>query len=354
MMDEHTNKPGIIHVAVLSYAHSGHAVAYSNALRGIEGAELAAVHDEDAARGRGFAEQFEVPFYSNLDELLGREDIQCVIVCSPTNRHRELVVAAARAGKHVLCEKPIATTVPDAEAMIEACRAAGVLLQIPFVSRFYPMLQTARRIVQNGEIGAVLGAVGGNRGVPPLPPAYPEWILDPVQAGGGALMDHSVHVTDAMRFVFGAEVQSVFAEKSIFHPLGLEVEDCGLISLTFQNGIIASVDPSWSIPEKNPYHYDFYLRILGEKGVITLDDTRQALTVVSDRGEGPGVESRPFGLDVDLEMLRHFIRCVRAGENLFPAATGEDGLRALEIALGAYDSIREHQPVPLDHQRSLP
>jgi predicted dehydrogenase len=116
--------------------------------------------------------------------------------------------------------------------------------------------------------------------------------------------------------------------------------------------MIATVDPSWSIPKNNPYHYDFYLRILGEKGIINLDDTRQAQTVISDRPELPGVTSQPFGLDVDEEMLRHFIRCVRMGENLFPAATGEDGLRALEIALAAYDSIREHQPVTLNLEGS--
>ena len=218
-------------------------------------------------------------------------------------------------------------------------------MQIPFVCRFFPMLQTARRLVQSGELGRVLGVVGGNRGIPPLPPTYPSWIVDPIQAGGGALLDHSVHATDAMRFVFGAEVESVFAEKSVFHPSQLAVEDCALLALTFQNGIIATVDPSWSIPANNPYHYDFYLRILGERGIIDLDDTRQALTVISDRAEQPGVSAQSFGRDVDEEMLRHFIRCVRVGENLFPAATGEDGLRALEIALAAYDSIRERQPV---------
>jgi predicted dehydrogenase len=318
----------------------------------MDGAQLAAIYDDDLERGGQFASQFGVPFYKDLDEILRREEIECVIVCSPTDQHRELVSAAARAGKHILCEKPIATTVDDARTMIEAARARSVLLQIPFVCRFYPMLQTAKRLVQNGEIGTVLGAVGGNRGVPPLPPAYPGWIVDPIHAGGGALMDHSVHVTDAMRFIFEMEVGSVFAEKSIFHPLGLDVEDCGLISLTFENGMIATVDPSWSIPANNPYHYDFYLRILGEKGVIDLDDTRQALTVVSDRPGQPGVSVQPFGMDVDFEMLRHFIRCVRLGVNLSPAATGEDGLRALEIALAAYESIRAHQPVTLDHGRS--
>ena len=351
-MDEQTANQ-IIHVGILSCAHSGHAGSYSSALEKIDGADLAAIYDEDAERGQQFADQFGVPYTKNLDELLQREDIQCVIVCSPTDQHRELVCAAAKAGKHVLCEKPIATSIPDAKRMIEVCHAEGVLLQIPFVCRFYPTLQAAKRLVQNGELGNILGAVGGNRGVPPLPPAYPGWIVDPIQAGGGALMDHSVHVSDAMRFIFETEVSSVFAEKSSFHRYELAVEDCGVIALTFQNGMIGTIDPSWSIPGKNPYHYDFYLRILGEKGVIDLDDTRQALTVISDRPEQPGVSSQPFGLDVDLEMLRHFVRCVRMGENLFPAATGEDGLRALEIALAAYDSIREHQPVTLNDQRSV-
>ncbi len=281
--------------------------------------------------GRQFAAQFQAPFYDSLDELLQQEDIQGVLVCSPTDRHMDLVCAAAQAGKHVLCEKPIATRISDAQAMIDACRLAGVLLHIPFVCRYYPMLQTARRLIQSGEIGRVIGAVGGNRGIPPLSPFYPAWITDPIQAGGGALLDHSVHVTDAMRFLFETEVASVFAQKGTFHQPGLAVEDCGLLSIKFLNGIIATVDPSWSIPENNPYHYDFYLRILGEKGTINLDDTRQALTVVSDIPARRAVAAEPFGLDVDAEMVRHFIRCIRAGDTLFPAATGEDGCGRLKL-----------------------
>jgi predicted dehydrogenase len=342
-----------IRIGVISYAHIAHAVSYSSALLSMEDATLAAIYDEDPGRGRKFAAQFQAPFYDNLEELLQQQDIQGVIICSPTDRHLDLVGAAARAGKHVLCEKPIATRIPDAQAMIDACRSAGVLMQIPFVCRFYPMLQTAKRLIESGEVGRVLGVVGGNRGVPPLPPAYPDWITDPIQAGGGALLDHSVHVTDAMRFLFETEVVSVFARKGTFHEPALAVEDCGLLSLRFLNGIIATVDPSWSIPENNPYHYDFYLRILGEKGTIYLDDTRQALTVVSDRPARRGVVAEPFGIDVDAAMVRHFIHCIRIGENLFPAATGEDGLRALEIALAAYDSIRQRQPVFLHQERSV-
>ena len=280
----HTQSPEEkIRIAMISYAHTAHAVSYSSALTRMEDASLAAIYDEDPDRGRQFASQFQAPFYSSLELLLQREDIQGVIICSPTNQHRDLACAAARAGKHVLCEKPVATNLPDAQAMIAACKSAGVLLQIPFVCRFYPMVIKAKKIVESGEIGKVVGALGGNRGRPPDPSVYPEWIRDPIQAGGGALLDHSVHVTDSMRFVFNMEVESVFGLSGVFGEQRLKVEDCGLLSLTFQNGAIATVDPSWSIPENNPYHYDFYLRILGEKGTISLDDTRQALVVVSDK-----------------------------------------------------------------------
>lgn len=345
MNPNHSHSP--VRIGLLSYAHSAHAVSYSSALAKIDGAELTAIFDDDPQRGKHYAEEYQAAYYSRVEELLGRDDIQGVIVCSPTCQHKDLVCAAAQYGKSILCEKPIAANMTDGQAMVDACKQAGVLLQVAFVCRFYPTLQAARKIVQSGDVGKVLGVVGGNRGRPPLPPLYPEWITDPAWAGGGALLDHSVHVTDAMRFILEAEVETVFAEKGTFRQQGLKVEDCALLSLTFQGGVIATVDPSWSLPENNPYHYDFYLRILCEKGMINLDDTRQALTVVSDHPTVRGVTAEPFGMDVDVELVCHFVNCLRVEKNLFPAASGEDGLRALEIALAGYESTRVHQPISI-------
>jgi predicted dehydrogenase len=337
-----------IRVGILSFAHLAHAASYTRALVQTPGVEVAAICDEEPERGQMAAQRFGVPdFYPTPEALLARDDIQAVVVCSPTDAHAALVIAAARAGKHVLCEKPIATRLADARAMIEACRVARVQLHLAMVCRFYPMVQAAKAAIDSGQIGPVYGAIGGNRGVPPLPPSYPPWITDPAQAGGGALMDHSVHVTDAMRYLLDSEVESVFAESgTMFHP-GLAVDDCGLILLKFRNGVAASVDPSWSIPAGNPYHYDFYLRLLGAEGLISLDDTRQALFVSSDSVSGRGAFLEPFGVDIDAEMVRHFIRCIRQGEELPPRASGEDGLRALEIALAAYESARRGQSVTL-------
>jgi predicted dehydrogenase len=304
------------------------------------------VYDADEERGLSFADRCGAPdSYQQAEALLARDDIGAVVVCSPTNEHRALVTAAARAGKHVLCEKPIATRLEDAQEMIAACEQAGVQLHMAFVCRFYPMVQKAKAMLEAGEIGAPLGVVGGNRGVPPLD--YPEWIRDPEQAGGGALIDHSVHVTDAMRFVLGAEVESVFAEIGPGLRDGLAVEETAALLLKFRSGAAASVDPSWCLPSNNLYRHDFYLRIVGESGVLELDDRHQAVRVATDQPGGRGAYLEPFGLDINAALVRHFVRCVRQGAAEPPYASGEDGLRALEIALAGYKSARNGKPVRL-------
>jgi predicted dehydrogenase len=337
-----------IRVALLSYAHTGHAVGYSHALNRLDGVEFAAIYDEDVDRGRTMATRFGVPdYHAELDVVLSRDDIQAVVVCSATNTHAQLVTAAARAGKHVLCEKPIATTIADARAMIAACDAASVQLHIPFVLRFFPMVQRAKQMIEAGEIGTIYGMLGGNRGIPPLAPAYPAWITDPVRAGGGALMDHSVHVTDVMRYLSGAEATSVFAECGTLFRDELQVDDGAILLVTFDEEIAASVDPSWCIPKVNPFHYDFYLRILGSDGLIVLDEGRSSLQVTRPGNDDRTFVLESFGPDADLDAVRHFIDCVRRGEHAPPAATGVDGLRALEIALAGYESARSGQPVAI-------
>lgn len=335
-------------VGIVSYAHPHHAASYTSALLQIPDVRVAAIYDEDADRGRTYAAQFGVAdVYLSLADLLARPDIQAVVVCSANNDHALHVVAAAEAGKHVLCEKPIATRPEDAQAMIDACERAGTQLHMAFPSRFMPEVQQAKHMIANNEIGAVFGIVGGNRGRPPLPPAYPAWITDAAQSGGGAVIDHSVHVTDAMRFVTGDEVETVCAEIGTLFNESLAVDDCGLLLLRFRNGIVASVDPSWSMPNANPFHYDFFLRITGTDGLIALDDTQQALRVASDRRQERGVFWEAFGSNPDLEMIRHFITCIRTGTTATPGATGEDGLRALQIAHAAYESARTGAPVHL-------
>ncbi len=338
----------IVGIGMLSYAHPHHARSYSHALMQVEGAKVVAIYDEDPQRGQEYALRFGVPnFDPSVESLLARPDIQAVVVCSANDEHAGLAIAAAQAGKHVFCEKPIATRLEDARAMIEACKQAGVQLHIAFPTRFLPMVQQAKRMIDDNQIGVVFGIVGGNRGRPPLPPDYPAWITDAAHSGGGAVIDHSVHVTDAMRFITGGEVESVYAETGTLFHQELAVDDCGLLLLKFENGIAASVDPSWAIPAANPFHYDFYLRIVGAEGLIALDDTQQSLRLATDARTERGVTWEPFGVNPDAAMMRHFVDCIRSGERFPPGATGEDGLHALEIALAAYESARTGEYVQL-------
>jgi predicted dehydrogenase len=271
--------------------------------------------------------------------------IDAVVVCSATADHRGLVELAASAGRHVLCEKPIATTLPDARAMIDACAGADVQLHLAFVTRFYPLVQRIRALVRDGAIGDVRGLIGGNRGRPPLPPDYPAWITDPTRAGGGALIDHSVHVTDVMRHVTGLEVADVGAEvDSRFWNAG--VDDMALLSLRFSSGAVGSVDPSWSVPADNPWHYDFYLRILGTSGALAIGDTTESVNVVGDVGRA-GHVLIPFGVDIDALMLAGFADSIRAGQLLDPCADGSDGIAALEVALAAYEAAASARRVAL-------
>jgi predicted dehydrogenase len=246
------------------------------------------------------------------------------------------VEAAASAGFHVLCEKPIATTADDARAMIATCRNAGVQLHVAFVCRFLPHVRSIKKAMDSGSLGEVIGLRAGNRGRPPLPPHYPAWITRARESGGGALIDHSVHLTDLVRHLTGREVTAVAAETGAL-LWDASVEDCVLLSLVLDNGAVAGLDPSWSVPANNPWDYDFFLRLVGTGGSVDLDDLAESVRVVSGR-MADGLRLAGFAEDPDAAMIETFCASVRQGRLIEPSASGEDGLRALEVALAGYAS----------------
>jgi predicted dehydrogenase len=334
-------------VAILGAAHMGHAWAYSRALTESPNAHVVGLHDPEPAHTRWIRQDFGVPLAGDAEALLASPEVDAVLVCGANDEHRVQVELAAAHGKHVLCEKPIATTAQDAEAMVAACAAAGVQLHVAFVSRFLPLVERARTAVRDGRLGELIGLVGANRGRPPLPPAYPGWITDPVAAGGGALIDHSVHVIDVMRHVSGLEVAEVSAEAGSL-LWNLDVDDVAVVLLRWENGAVGSVDPSWSVPADHPYDYDFSLRLVGTEGSLEITDGAEALNVVSTREGGPrGLRRASFAEDADRAMIEAFLASVRAGVIEDPCATGQDGVRALEVALAGYRSSDRGQVVRL-------
>ena len=334
----------MIDVVLLGCEHLPHVRSYAGALQRSPAARVVGVHDPSPDLGAPLADDLGVGYSADAEELLERTRPDAAVVCSATDRHRVLVETAAARGVHVLCEKPLATDVVDARAMVAACAAGQVQLHTGFVSRFYPALLEAREVVARGELGVVRGMVGGNRGLPPLSPRYPSWITDGVRAGGGALIDHSVHVIDAMRFLTGLEAQEVLAETGTLFA-GTAVEDSALVSVVFEGGMPASVDPSWSVTPDGPWEYDFFLRLLGTEGSLGIMTGRESLSVAGRHGART-FEHLAFEPDIDQAMVEAFLRSVAVGRVLDPCATGEDGLRTVEVACAAYASVERGEFVP--------
>lgn len=325
-----------IRCAILSAAHV-HAPAYAAALSSLPDATLAAVWDDDPERGHAFAGRHNAPFFADLTDPALWGAVDAVIVTAENARHRPLAIAAARAGKHILCEKPLATTAGDAEAMIAAAEQAGVVLATAFPMRHSLPARRVMAALDTGTIGAVLAVRATNHGQ--LPPG---WFLEPALAGGGAVMDHTVHVLDLLRWYLHDEPVEIYAE--ISHGLhGLAVEDAAFLTIGFRSGVVATLDPSWSRPESFPLWGDLTLEIAGTKGTLRLDAFSQNLTHYP-RGSGRA-EWLAWGADADRAMIADFIDAI--AERRPPAASGRDGERALAAVLAAYASARAHQPVPI-------
>ncbi|MEM0226346.1 MAG: Gfo/Idh/MocA family oxidoreductase [Thermofilaceae archaeon] len=323
--------------AILSFAHI-HAWSYARVLKSLEEAELVAIYDDDPERLKRAAEAYGVrDLYSDYQQLLKRSDIDAVIIASENARHAELAVASAEAGKHIIVEKPLATTLEDAERMIKAAEKAGVKLQQAFVMRYHDATVAVKRMLDEGAIGRILAITTTNHGkFPGL------WFDDPKLAGGGAVMDHTVHTADLMRWYTRDEVDEVFAVIGKNIRPQLRSEDCALISLKFRSGVLGSIDCSWSRHEGWPIWGDVYLAIYGTEGFIVVDAFRPCINLVID---GKPLVWHYFGPDADYNMIKDFVRAVL--EDRPVRASGYDGYKALEVALAAYESHRRGAPVKL-------
>jgi len=323
--------------AILSFAHL-HAYSYATVIRNLPNTELVAIFDDNRERLYEVGRRFGVDkLYYDYEELLRKEELDAVIVTSENARHREMVTVATERGVHVLCEKPIATSLKDADEMIASAERAGVKLQIAFVMRYHPATVKVKEIVDAGEIGKILTITSTNHG------KYPGgWFGIPELSGGGAIMDHTVHVADLMRWYTGSEVVEVHAYVGENIRSYLRCEDCALISLRFKDGTIASIDCSWSRPDEWPIWGDVFLQIIGTEGCIVVDAFRSA---VHYAGGGTPLTWASFGTNPDEEMIKHFVKVIE--EDLEPRASGVDGRKALEIALAAYLSNERGRPIEL-------
>jgi predicted dehydrogenase len=239
-----------IRIGMISWAHV-HAEFRARAMSEIPSARIVAIADDAQDRGRAAAQRWGVAdYHRDWRDLIARDDLDLVMVHSENARHADQVIAAAQAGKHVFCEKPIATDLGQARAMADAVAAAGVDGSAAFVSRFSKEADRAKAVVQSGVLGQVLftRSLIGLAGVAQIgcPPDMVAWMEDPALGGGGAWIDEGSHAIDLLRWLVGdiAEVSAVTANRA---KPGLAVEDVAVATLRYANGALGEVTTAWSM-----------------------------------------------------------------------------------------------------------
>lgn len=320
-------------LGMMSFAHM-HAYSYADGVKRLPNVELVGIFDENVERGQEAARKYDTVHYSDQAEFLSLE-MEAVIICSENNRHKEMVVNAAKAKKHILCEKPIATNLTDAKEIIQVCKDHAVILQIAYPVRFSSPIQQVKEMIDNGELGDIVAFRTTNRGQNPG-----GWFIDKEQSGGGAVLDHTVHMVDIMRWYLNEEVTEVKAIiDSYFHDIA--IDDAGLLTLEFENGVIASHDASWSRFTEYPTWGDVTIEVIGTKQTVKVDAFNEHVKMFSSGKKS--LEHIFYGNDMDFGLIRDFINCVKEGRE--PSITGYDGLKSLAVSLAAYESSKLKEAV---------
>jgi 1,5-anhydro-D-fructose reductase (1,5-anhydro-D-mannitol-forming) len=299
------------------------------------GARVAAVCSSDPARATAYAERNGIPrAYSSLERFLGDPAVDAVYVSSTNELHTPQVLAAAAAGKPVLCEKPLATNLEDARAMVTACSRAGVVLGVNHHMRNAPTLRAMKKLLWEGAIGRP--QVVRVFHVLLLPESKRRWRVSRPEAGAGAILDLTVHDADTLRFLLEDEPDEVVAISSQ-QGLGQgSVEDTVTGVIRFRGGVIASFHDSYTIPDE-PSRVEIH----GTQGsLVGVEVLRQdpAGDVVLRQGSTQSQVDAGVRENLYARHIRHFTAAVRGTGS--PVATGEDGLRSVAVAVAVAESAR--------------
>jgi scyllo-inositol 2-dehydrogenase (NAD+) len=311
-----------------------------NVLRLVPEARLLAVADPSADRLQSVAAELEIErMFASLDDLLEQKEIDCVVIAAPDKFHASSIRAAAAAGKHILCEKPLATNLTDAHQALDAVARAGVHLQLGFMRRYDPGYRAANERIEAGEIGepVLFKSIGRDRDAPPLS-AYQS------KLNGMLLYNNTIHDFDLARWLMHDDVVEVQTYATVaIRPEVAQYGDvvASVVNLKYQRGAIGNIESF----VQATYGYDIRTEIVGSKGSILVGSLQQTPVTFLNRNGGTQVLQdhflARFASAYVLE-VQDFIHSVVSEKT--PRVTGEDGLRALEIAVAAEKSHLQSKP----------
>jgi UDP-N-acetylglucosamine 3-dehydrogenase len=339
-----------IGIVGLGFMGKMHAQAYSL----LPDAKVSAVADSDSQRRRDMSVQYEAEEYGAVERMLAHADVDVVDVCLPTNLHRRVVQKAAAAGKHVFCEKPIALTLRDADAMIAACQEAGVKFMVGHVLRFWPEYTVIKDMVDARRLGAI-HSITASRLSPPPDWGWKDWFSQP-KLSGGAVVDLHIHDLDMIAWLIGAP-QAVFAG-------GLKNEEGALQSVWTTgtghgDGAVSFAQGSLAMPRSFPF--TMTLIVSGERGTIEFNSRlNPPLTFYRVDGEpehppvpdltGGAQSAEAVGNIQELggyfAEIKYFVDCIE--RDRWPqVVTPEDARLALALCLAARASAEKGRPIRL-------
>lgn len=312
--------------------------------------EIAAVCDIVKTRADEIAALYGAVSYESVEELLQNNEIDAVSVCTPNYLHAPISIAALKAGKHVLCEKPMATSREDAEQMIEAARESGKKLMIAHNQRFVPSHAKAKEILASGEVGKVYSfrtAFGH-----PGPEAWSvdgkdSWFFEKEKAFIGAMGDLGVHKTDLIRYVLGEEIVEVGSFVETSAKEFATVDDNAVCILKSESGIIGTLAASWAYTAKE----DNSTIIYAEKAILRLeDDPVNSLVVQYQTGEVVkyelgGIQSNDDGGQSSSHVIDRFVDSIVSDKE--SPVSGLEGMKSLQVVLAALESNETKKMISL-------
>ena len=302
-------------------------------------AELAGFCAETTGEAQKIAAQYQASIYPDYESLLNEVDV--IDICTPTHLHHEMVLQAAAAGKHIICEKPLARTLAQAQEMIRVCRAAGVRLFVAHVVRFFSEYALAKAQIDQGKIGRP-GVVRLTRASYRPKKPNGNWFLD-FEKSGGMMLDLMIHDFDYARWISG-EIESVYAKNvSTTHPES--ATEYGIAILKHASGALSHVAGGWAYP---PPTFRTAFEIAGDGGLIEWSSDNTApihLLLRKDNADAPdvGLPGSPLAESPYTTQIKEFYRAIKDDQAVRVSA--EDGLAAVQIALAAIESAQTGQPV---------